>query len=137
MPLNSLLAKASTLNSQSSTTATPKKFLGPGGLFSFINRSNHNNSNTNQNLSSINENKHLKRTCSTQQKAKQYKTHANKRLSADIDTLRSPSISSCNLSKGDIDKATKNYQEERQSTTDNNTNGPTSNNTSKYIKEGQ
>ncbi|CAF3648633.1 unnamed protein product [Rotaria sordida] len=121
MPLNTLLVKNSTLNPHT-TTPTTKKFTSTGGFFSFINRSNNShNNNNNNNSSSNNENKQLKRTSSTQQKSKQHKIHGNKRLSADIDTLRSPLISSNNLSKGDIDKVTLNYQEERQSMTDNNT----------------
>ncbi|CAF3317349.1 unnamed protein product [Rotaria socialis] len=133
MPLNSLLVKTSTLNP--STTATKKTFMGTGGFFSFINRSNNSNQN---NSSSNNENKQLKRTSSTQQKSKQHKADPNKRLSADIDTLRSSSsVSASNLSKEDIEKVTKNYHAERQSTIDNNTttttNSRTSSNTNSSI----
>ncbi|CAF3318582.1 unnamed protein product [Rotaria socialis] len=133
MPLNSFLVKTSTLNP--STTATKKTFMGTGGFFSFINRSNNSNQN---NSSSNNENKQLKRTSSTQQKSKQHKADPNKRLSADIDTLRSSSsVSASNLSKEDIEKVTKNYHAERQSTIDNNTttttNSRTSSNTNSSI----
>ncbi|CAF2658268.1 unnamed protein product [Rotaria sp. Silwood2] len=113
MPLNTLLVKNSINNPQTTT----KKFTSTGGFFNFINRSN----NSNNHSSSNNENKQLKRSSSIQQKSKQHKTHGNKRLSADIDTLRSPLISSNNAPNGDVDKVTMNYQEERQSTTDNNT----------------
>lgn len=134
MPLNSLLVKTSIHSPQ--TTTTTKKIIGTGGLLSFINRSNSNNSNNNYS-SPNDDNRQLKRTSSIQQKSKQYKIHGNKRLSADIDSLRSSSISSNNLTKGDIDKVTMNYQQERQPTTDNNSHSRNSCNTSKYIEEGQ
>jgi hypothetical protein len=67
--------KTSTLNPQA--TPTTKKFIGTGGFFSFINRSNNKSS-------SIDENKQLRRTSSTQRKSRQ---HGHKRLSADVESL--------------------------------------------------
>jgi hypothetical protein len=67
MPLNSLLAKTSSFNSQKSSTTTTN-----GGFFNFINRSNINN-----------------KSSSTHRKSKQYD---NKRLSADIESLQEEDI---------------------------------------------
>jgi len=124
MPLNNLLAKTSPVNPQTTTT---KRFIGNGGFLSFINRSN----STNNTPSSTDENKHLRRTSSTQRKSKQHATYEHKRLSANVESLHSSSsISSGIIWKEDIDKVIKNHQkEERQSTTDNNT--------GKHIREGQ
>ena len=128
MPLNSLLVKTSTVNPQTTT----KRFIGNGGFLSFINRSN----STNNKLSSTDENKHLKRTSSTQRKSKQHATYENKRLSADVESLHSSSISTGSIWIGDIDKVIPNHQKERQSTTDNNANSCTSYNIGNHIKEG-
>jgi hypothetical protein len=118
MPLNNLLAKTSPVNPQTTTT---KRFIGNGGFLSFINRSN----STNNTPSSTDENKHLRRTSSTQRKSKQHATYENKRLSANVESLHSSSISSGIICKEDIDKVIT----KRQSTTDNNT--------GKHIREGQ
>jgi hypothetical protein len=119
MPLNNLLAKTSPVNPQTTTT---KRFIGNGGFLSFINRSN----STNNTPSSTDENKHLRRTSSTQRKSKQHATYENKRLSANVESLQSSGI----IWKEDIDKVITNRQkEEHQSTTDNNT--------GKHIREGQ
>ncbi|UJR08538.1 hypothetical protein I4U23_012800 [Adineta vaga] len=93
--------------------ATTKKFIGTGGFFSFIHRSN-----SNQNKSSLSDdnNKQLKRTTSIQRRPKQYISNENKRLSADIEPLHTSSISLSNAWKEDINKVVINGQKERQST---------------------
>ncbi|CAF3630090.1 unnamed protein product [Adineta steineri] len=125
MPFNSLLMK--TPNSQTQTTT--KKFIGTGGFFNFINRSNSNNNKP----SSPDDTKYLRRTASTQRKPKQHIVQDNKRLSADIESYHTSSISLNNVWKGDIDKAIINGQRERQSTIDNNINSKTSYNTDPSI----
>ena len=110
MPMMNSSVKASTTPQQSQPTT--KKFIGTGGFFNFIHRSN-SNQNKSSSSSPADDSKQLKRTTSTQRRPKQYISNENKRLSADIEPLHPSSASLSNAWKGDIDKVQINAQKER------------------------
>ncbi|CAF1642572.1 unnamed protein product [Adineta ricciae] len=110
MPMMNSSVKTPTTPQQSQTTT--KKFIGTGGFFNFIHRSN-SNQNKSSSSSPADDSKQLKRTTSTQRRPKQYISNENKRLSADIEPLHTSSASLSNAWKEHTDKVQINAQKER------------------------